>query len=81
MSLLACIGYLMSGTSICEVLEVVYSGNTVPHLLSTKEVSRAIRGHQLLDLVLNTILEDLLPELDVDFRVLQNMTDTKKMAG
>ena len=82
MSFLGCIGYLMSGTGICKVLEVVYAENTIPHLLSGKAVSRALWGHQLLDLVLNTILpEDLLPELDVDFSVLENMILTQKMAS
>ena len=80
MSFLGCIGYLMSGTGICEALEVVYAGNTVPHLLSGKAVSRALQGHQLLDLVLNTILlEDLMPELGIDSSILENMmTDAKK---
>ena len=69
----------MRGTGICEALEVLYPGNIIPYLLSRKAVSRALRGHQLLDLVLNTIfLEDLPPELDVDFSVLENMmTDAK----
>ena len=49
MSFLGCIGYLMSGTGIWEALEVVYAGNTVPHLLSGKAVSRALRGQHLLD--------------------------------
>ena len=53
----------MSGTGISVALEVAYAGNRVPH---GKTVSRALRGHQLLDLGLNNILlEDLLPELDI----------------
>ena len=79
MSFLGCTGYLMSVTGICEALEIVYAGNTVPHLLSGKAVSRALQGHQLLDLVLNTILlEDLVPELGIDSSVLENMMTNAK---
>ena len=73
----------MSGTGICVALEVEHTGNNVPHLLSRKTVSRVLRGQQLLDLGLNNILlDDLLPELDVHFAVLENvMPEAKKMAG
>ena len=67
-------GYLMTFTRICENLEAVCAGNTVPHLLYRITVRRTLRDHQLLDLVFNTILlEDLLYELDVNFSVLENM--------
>ena len=68
----------MSGADICDALEVVYTVNTVHDLLSGKAVIRALRSQQLHDLLINTILEDLLPELDVDSGVLENMiTDAK----
>ena len=52
----------------------MYTRNIVPDLLSGKTVSRALRSYQLLDLVLNTILlEDLLPELDVNFSVIEKV--------
>ena len=64
---------------ICLTLEVVHTKNTVPYLFSRKTVSRALRGHQILDLGLNNnLLDDLLPELDGSFSVLENtMPDAK----
>ena len=74
MSFFGCIGDLMSDTGICEALEVVYFGKR-----KGKAVTRTLRDHQLLELVLNTfLLEDLLLELDVDFSVFKKiMTDAK----
>ena len=64
---------------ICLTLEVVHTKNTVPYLFSRKTVSRALRGHQILDLGLNNnLLDDLLPELDGSFSFLENtMPDAK----
>jgi len=45
MSFLGSIGHLMEGSGLQELLEVVYAGNTVGHMLSGKAVSRAVRGH------------------------------------
>jgi len=49
MSLLGCIGYVMSGSGLEQLLEVVYAPNTVVHMLSGKALSRAVRGHLLVD--------------------------------
>ena len=46
----------MAGTGLQELLEVIFAGNTVAHILSGKAVARAIRGHLLLDSVLHTLL-------------------------
>lgn len=56
MSFLGSIGHLMAGSGLQELLEVVYAGNTVPHMMTGKAVSRAVRGHMLVDAALNTIL-------------------------
>ena len=56
MSFLGCIGYLMSGSGLQEVLETVYAPNAVIHMLSGKAVSRALRGHMLVDTALSAIL-------------------------
>ena len=56
MSFLGSIGYLMAGSGLQEVLEVVYARNAVKHMLSGKAISRAVRGHLLVDAALNTIL-------------------------
>ena len=46
----------MAGTGLQELLEVIFAGNTVAHILSGKAVARAIHGHLLLDSVLHTLL-------------------------
>ena len=46
----------MSGSGLQELLEVAYATNTVSHMMSGKAVSRAVRGHMLVDAALNTIL-------------------------
>ena len=46
----------MTGSGLQELLEVVYASNTVNHMLSGKAVSRAVRGHLLVDAALNTML-------------------------
>ena len=44
MSFLGSIDHLMAGSGLQELLETVYAGNGVKHMLSGKAVSRAIRG-------------------------------------
>ena len=56
MSYLGCIGHLMAGSGLRQVLEEVYASNTVGHMLSGKAISRAVRGHLLIDAALNTML-------------------------
>ena len=56
MSFLGCIGHVMSGSGLQELLEVVYSPNTVTHILSGKAVARAVRGHLLIDSALNAMV-------------------------
>ena len=56
MSFLGCIGHVMSGSGLQELLEVVYSPNTVTHMLNGKAMARAVRGHLLVDSALNAML-------------------------
>ena len=56
MSFLGCIDFIMSGSGLREVLEVIYSSNTVVHMISGKELARAVRGHMLVDCALNAML-------------------------
>ena len=44
MSFIGCIGQLMEGLGLQDLLNLVYATNTVPHMLSGKAISRAIRG-------------------------------------
>lgn len=62
MSFLGTIGKLCEGLGLEEILETVYAPNSVPHILSGKAYSRAIRGYFMVDLALNRILmEELVP--------------------
>lgn len=56
MSFLDCIGHLMTGSGLQELLEVVYTSNAVTHMMTGKAVSRAVRCHLLVDAAQNTIL-------------------------
>lgn len=56
MSFLGCMGYLMSGSGLEELLEVLYAKNAVLHMMHGKAVARALRGHFLVDTALNSLL-------------------------
>ncbi|KAJ8886934.1 hypothetical protein PR048_013148 [Dryococelus australis] len=63
MNFLGAIGYLMAGSGLEDVLQTVYGSNTVNHLLTSKAVSRAFRGHMLVDSAFSSmILSDILSE-------------------
>ena len=53
MSFLGCIGHLMAATGLRDLLEQIYAPNTVIHMLSGKAISRALRGHFLVNAALN----------------------------
>lgn len=57
MSFLGSIGHLRRGSGLQELLEVIiYASNSVGHMLCGKAISRAVRGHLLVDAALNTML-------------------------
>ena len=56
MNFLGCVGTLMANSGLSDILEEIYGENAVHHILLGKAYSRAIRGHFLVDLALNTIL-------------------------
>ena len=58
MSFLGSIGYFMEGSGLERLLEVVYAKNTVSHIKSGKAVTRALRGHLLVESVLTCVLLD-----------------------
>ena len=55
-SFLGYIGHLVAGSGLQQLLELVHANNAVIHVLSGKEVSRAIMGHVHVDAALNAIL-------------------------
>lgn len=58
MSYLGCIGYLMSGSGLQEVIEQIYAPNSVIKMLNGKAIARSIRAHLLLYAALNAIIGD-----------------------
>ena len=56
MSFLGSIGHLMAGSGLQDVLESFYASNTVVHMVSGKAIARAIRGHFMVDAVLNALI-------------------------
>lgn len=56
MSYVGCIGTIMMSSGLKEVFELIYGANTVPHLMSGKAISRAIRAHIIVQSALFHIL-------------------------
>ena len=58
MNFLGAIGYLMAGSGLQEIMELVYAPNAVVHILSRKAYiyARAVRAHLLVDAALNALL-------------------------
>ena len=48
MSVIGSVGKEMESSSLSDVLETAYGSNSVKHILSGKAISRALRGHFLL---------------------------------
>ena len=60
MSFLGSIGHFMAYSGLQELLEVVFAGNMVTHMMTGKAVSRAISDHLLADAALSsTLLADV----------------------
>ena len=58
LSFMGNIGYMMNGSGLEEVWRQMYAEKTVPHLMSDKAYSRALRGHVLIHSALHYILLD-----------------------
>ena len=56
MIFLCSIGHLKTGSGLQELLDVVFSGNAIRHMLTGKTISRAVCGHVLIGAALITIL-------------------------
>ena len=56
MSFLGAIKHLMAGSGLQQLLEIAFAPNAVIHMLSGKSVTRAVRGHFLVDAVLNAMI-------------------------
>ncbi|KYN19070.1 hypothetical protein ALC57_08602 [Trachymyrmex cornetzi] len=69
MSFMGCIGYIMEGSDINQVLSLIYTEKTVDHILYGHAYARAVRAHVLLQLALSRIIFKHL-ESEKDFTVL-----------
>ncbi|EFX81166.1 hypothetical protein DAPPUDRAFT_102733 [Daphnia pulex] len=58
MSFLSSIGHVMAGSGIEEILSLIYAENTVPHMLSGKAYTRAVRGFLLLERAINALFHE-----------------------
>ena len=56
MSFLGCIGNLMAGSGLKELLDMIYAPNAVEHIFTGKAIARAVRAHLLVDAALNTLM-------------------------
>ena len=63
MSFMGGIGTVMKGSGLEELLETLYGENAVQHMMSGKAVSRALRGHFLVEAALtNKLVSNFLPQ-------------------
>ena len=51
-----CMGRLTAGSSLQQLLEVVFAQNSVTHMLTGKAIARAVRGHFFADAILKAEL-------------------------
>ena len=55
----------MADSGLKELLEVIYASNAVDNMLTGKAISRAVRGHMLVNAALNAMAYDSpLPGID-----------------
>ena len=71
-NLLGCIGKLMAGSGLSDVLCEVYGESTVSQMLSGKAYSRALRGHLIVDQVLTTLLLEKMTGDNREIKVITN---------
>ena len=83
MSFPCCIGHIMAGSGLQKVLELVYAKNVVGHMLTSKAVARAVRGHFLVDAAQNTLVvcNTFNIPLPVDTRVYDAVQMTEEPTG
>lgn len=56
MSFLGCIGYVMAGSGLRDLLSTIYAPTSMNKMLSGHAYSRSFRGHVLVQLVLAKII-------------------------
>ena len=77
MSILGSIGSMMKGSGLEEALEQVYGTNAIAHMMSGKAVSRALRGHFLVESALvNKLIMAIIPNRRVESELKEETIDT-----
>ena len=56
MSFLGAIGNIMRGSGIEDIFGLIYSSNTIEHILSSKACACAVRGHFIIHATLTDLL-------------------------
>ena len=76
MSFLGSIGSMMKGSGLEEALEQVYGPNAVAHMMTGKAVSRALRGHFLVEsALLNKLMLAITPNKSMESEKMTNTSD------
>ena len=76
MSYLGSIGHTMANSGLKQVLETIYAANTIEHMLSGKAISRAIRGHIIVDASLNGMMLSKILETPLEVENTQQRGET-----
>ena len=70
MSFMGSIGSMMKGSRLEEALQRAYGPNAVTHMISGKAVSRALRGHFLVEAALvNKLMAAILPSKQNEYEM------------
>lgn len=68
MSFLGCLGFIMAGSGLKDILVTIYAENSVEHILNGHAYVRAVRAHSLVQLALFKIMILKFTEEDSEFR-------------
>ena len=66
----------MAGSGLQQLLEVVFAQNYVTHMLTGKAIARAVRGHFLVDAVLNAFVVSITFNVPLQKGELEEIKDT-----
>jgi hypothetical protein len=75
MSFAGCIGHLMDGAGLSELLGSVYAPNTVSHMLNGKAIALAVRGYFLTDTALTSIMISKIYNISLEDSEEENLGD------
>lgn len=76
MSFMGCIGQIMAGSGIKEILSLIYAEGSVDKILNGHSYARSVRAHIILQQVLSIIIMDELKKENEEFqKLLENEDD------